>query len=510
MALLNGAPFAAALGIHLAGRQRVLLEQAHADAALAIELVHASTRPYSRRLGALSRDSAQQRVHERLLELLAGGRAFEDALQAPASFRVVPQVYGAVLGQLETFEARLEAALGAVTDSPLILPAEDGEPAGAYPSGAFHAAAVALALDGLAIGVAQLEPRRERLHRLLDARFSGLPEQLAVDPGRQAGVVSLHKAVVGLAAENRLLAAPASAQAFDTSTGQEDFQAFEFLAADKLAGARQPRARLCLRARGAAAGLPPARRAAAPAAPGAAPREAGNRGRAGRRGSNAHGRRRTRARARSRRIADLATPRERRTRAGCPRRPGARAGTPRDGTACPTSAARVADRLNRAGRARREHAKAGRELGDLVAVILEHDDLVRKPAEEVAVVVDPDREKPVLAARRCPDAASGETRLQLHPRADAEHGPADIEDGLAEPREHFAVRARTRCRRAAQDDAVRGSQPDRVDLFVEPDPHRLTRARATRSRRRSKLAARASVSSDRRSVKTISTATRRA
>ena len=177
-------------------------------------------------------------MHERLLELLAGGRAFEDALQAPASFRVVPQVYGAVLGQLETFEARLEAALGAVTDSPLILPAEDDEPAGAYPSGAFHAAAVALALDGLAIGVAQLTNLAEkRLHRLLDARFSGLPEQLAVDPGKQAGVVSLHKAVVALAAENRLLAAPASAQAFDTSTGQEDLQAFEFLAADKLSRA---------------------------------------------------------------------------------------------------------------------------------------------------------------------------------------------------------------------------------------------------------------------------------
>ena len=49
--------------------------------------------------------------------------------------------------------------------------------------------------------------------------------------------MSLHKAVVALAAENRLLAAPASAQAFDTSTGQEDLQAFEFLAADKLSRA---------------------------------------------------------------------------------------------------------------------------------------------------------------------------------------------------------------------------------------------------------------------------------
>jgi histidine ammonia-lyase len=46
--------------------------------------------------------------------------------------------------------------------------------------------------------------------------------------------VALHKAVVGLCAENRLLAAPASVHASDASSGQEDFQAFTELAADKL------------------------------------------------------------------------------------------------------------------------------------------------------------------------------------------------------------------------------------------------------------------------------------
>jgi histidine ammonia-lyase len=234
-ALLNGAPFATALAVYLSGRCRVVLESAHVAAALATELVGASTRPYSARVGALSRDPAQLRVHERLLELLAGGAPFEDRLQAPASFRVVPQVHGAFLDQIETLEARLERQLRAVTDSPLVLPADGDEPAGSYPSGAFHAAASALAVDGLAIGVSHMTNLHEkRLHRLLDSRFSGLPEQLAVDPGTQAGVIALHKAVVGLAAENRLLAAPASVHAVDTSSGQEDLQAFVFLAADKL------------------------------------------------------------------------------------------------------------------------------------------------------------------------------------------------------------------------------------------------------------------------------------
>jgi histidine ammonia-lyase len=234
-ALLGGAPFATALGIHLVDRLRALLDHAQLAAALAIELVGASTRPYARRIGELSRDPAQIRAHDRLLELLAGGAAFEDKAQAPASLRVVPQVHGAVLDQLDTLEERLARRLQAVTDSPLVLAAAGEEPAGAYPSGAFHAVDVAVALDGLAIGVSHLTNLAEkRLHRLLDARFSGLPEQLAVEPGTQAGVIALHKAVVGLAVESRHLAAPASVHALDTSSGQEDVQSFVFLAADKL------------------------------------------------------------------------------------------------------------------------------------------------------------------------------------------------------------------------------------------------------------------------------------
>jgi histidine ammonia-lyase len=233
-ALLNGSPFATALAIHAGDRCRALLEHAQVAAALAVDLVGASTRPYARRLGELANDPAQLRVHERMLELL-GGASFEDKLQAPVSFRVVPQVHGALLDQLEVLEQRVERRLSAVTDSPLLLEAEAEEPEGMYPSGGFHAAALAGALDGLAIGVAQLTNLHEKLlHRVLDTRFSGLPEQLAREPGLQAGAVSLHKAAVALAVENRMLAAPASVHATDTSAGQEDVQAFGLLAAEKL------------------------------------------------------------------------------------------------------------------------------------------------------------------------------------------------------------------------------------------------------------------------------------
>src|SRR4029450_6627058 len=115
--------------------------------------------------------------------------------------------------------------------------AEEGEePEACSASGNFHSQALSLCLDAAAIALAQVGALAEkRLHRLLDTRFSRLPEQLSPDPGRgQAGLVALHKAVVGLCAENRLLAAPASVHASDASSGQEDFQAFTELAADQL------------------------------------------------------------------------------------------------------------------------------------------------------------------------------------------------------------------------------------------------------------------------------------
>jgi histidine ammonia-lyase len=74
----------------------------------------------------------------------------------------------------------------------------------------------------------------KRLHRLLDSRFSGLHEQLARQPGRQSGLVILHKQVIGLAAEAATLASPASIRAVDASTGQEDFQAHTILVARRL------------------------------------------------------------------------------------------------------------------------------------------------------------------------------------------------------------------------------------------------------------------------------------
>ena len=121
LALVNGAPLAPALTAHLVARAGRLLEHATLAGALTATLCTASARPYSRRIGALKGDPGQERVHARLAALAAGAADWADRPQAPVSFRVLPQVHGAVLDQLDAAEAQLARELRAVTDSPLFL-----------------------------------------------------------------------------------------------------------------------------------------------------------------------------------------------------------------------------------------------------------------------------------------------------------------------------------------------------------------------------------------------------
>ena len=235
IALVNGAPLAPALAASLVARAGTVLRAATVAGAATAALMGASLRPYSARVGALKGDPGQLRIHRELLALSAGAEDWADRPQAPVSLRVLPQVHGAALDLLEHVEAQVARELGAVTDSPLFLPAEGDEPEGLYPSGNFHASALALGLDALKLAFTQVGNLVEtRLHRLLDRRFSGLPDQLAAAPVRQTGLVFLHKAALGYTAENRTLAAPASIHSLDGSAGQEDVQALAFAAGEGL------------------------------------------------------------------------------------------------------------------------------------------------------------------------------------------------------------------------------------------------------------------------------------
>jgi histidine ammonia-lyase len=124
-----------------------------------------------------------------------------------------------------------EFELRAAIDNPMVLP--DGR---VESCGNFHGAPVAFACDFLALATADVGSIAERrTDRLLDAgRSHGLAPFLAEDPGVDSGLMLAHYAQAALVAENRRLAAPASADSIPTSAMQEDHVSMGWGAARKL------------------------------------------------------------------------------------------------------------------------------------------------------------------------------------------------------------------------------------------------------------------------------------
>jgi histidine ammonia-lyase len=145
------------------------------------------------------------------------------------SFRVTPQVHAHLARTLGRLDEDVRRALAAVTDSPAVVGGR------VVAGGGFHDLGLAAGMDALAVALVQAgELAGQRLHRLLDGRFSGLPDQLTPAPGPRTGLAVVHKRAVGALNEARRLAAPASVGLADTSLGQEDATTFAPEAAEKL------------------------------------------------------------------------------------------------------------------------------------------------------------------------------------------------------------------------------------------------------------------------------------
>ena len=141
-------------------------------------------------------------------------------VQDAYSLRCSPQVHGAVRDALDYAERAIAIELNAATDNPLVL-ADRGE---VVSNGNFHGEPVAIPLDTLKIGLAELGSISERrIERMLNPTMSnGLPPFLAHESGLNSGFMITQYVAASLVAENRVLAHPASVDSIPTSAGQED------------------------------------------------------------------------------------------------------------------------------------------------------------------------------------------------------------------------------------------------------------------------------------------------
>ena len=235
LSLVNGTPCATGLACLALRRIERLVEGADAVAALTIEALGAGVAAFDGDVLALRHSPGLQASGQALRARLAASGALDrqGRTQDALSLRAVPHVHGATRDALAGAAVVVDRELASVTDNPVV----SGTPDAPIVQSEAHAVApaLALALDGLAVAVAQLAAMAERrLDRMLNPATSGLPPFLAADPGVGSGYMIAQYTAVALVGENRRLAAPASLDGGITSALQEDVLAHPTAAATKL------------------------------------------------------------------------------------------------------------------------------------------------------------------------------------------------------------------------------------------------------------------------------------
>ena len=122
----------------------------------------------------------------------------------------------------------LAVELNAAGENPLVDPAEPA----VLPNANFHAGALALALDGFRVGLAQSASlTAARVTAMLEPDLTGLPPMLASDAGPGSGAMMLEYTAHAAAAGVRALAAPVANQTTAVGGGVESHASFAPLAA---------------------------------------------------------------------------------------------------------------------------------------------------------------------------------------------------------------------------------------------------------------------------------------
>ncbi|MFI5273083.1 MAG: histidine ammonia-lyase [Ktedonobacterales bacterium] len=240
LALINGTHGMEACGALAITSAWRLQRAAEVAAAMSTDALLGSYVPLDARISALRPQAGQARSAARMRALLAGGElngshADCGRVQDPYTLRCVPQVLGATRDALTYCTGVFDAELGAVTDNPLIFADDDAILTG----GNFHGQPLALALDMLAIAIAQIASFAERrTYSLLgphdwDTGANKLPLFLTPQPGLNSGYMIAQYASAALVNEIKLLAHPASIDSIPTSAGQEDFVSMGITSANK-------------------------------------------------------------------------------------------------------------------------------------------------------------------------------------------------------------------------------------------------------------------------------------
>lgn len=234
LSLINGTQLMGAYSAYVLERANALAKAADLIAAMSLEALQGSSKPFDERIHKIRPHEGQQEVAENVRKLLKESEILEShrncgKVQDPYCLRCVPQVHGASRDALRHCTQMIETEINSVTDNPLVF--ENGD---IISGGNFHGQPLALAIDYAKIALAEFGSISERRTYLLLEGHDGLPTLLMEETGINSGFMIPQYTSAALVSENKVLCHPASVDSIPTSLGQEDHVSMGSIGALKL------------------------------------------------------------------------------------------------------------------------------------------------------------------------------------------------------------------------------------------------------------------------------------
>ncbi|OFY88044.1 MAG: histidine ammonia-lyase [Bacteroidetes bacterium RIFCSPLOWO2_12_FULL_35_15] len=221
LALLNGTQFMSAYGVWCLLQTKRISTSADVISAISLEAFDGRIEPFKAHIHSIRPHKGQMSTAANMRKLLEGSELIKrkkEHVQDPYSFRCIPQVHGASKDVIDYATNVFLIEINSVTDNPTVFPDEDEIISG----GNFHGQPLALALDFLAIALAELGSISERRTYQLIAGLRGLPPFLVAKPGLNSGFMIPQYTAASIASQNKQLCSPASVDSIVSSNGQED------------------------------------------------------------------------------------------------------------------------------------------------------------------------------------------------------------------------------------------------------------------------------------------------
>jgi histidine ammonia-lyase len=235
LALVNGTQVMAGTGCLCVLDAIQLSQMSDIAAAMSLEVLMGSRAEFDPRIHQIRPHPGQIAAADNMLRITANSEIITShkdckRVQDAYTLRCSPQVHGASRDIIDYAQKTMITEINSCTGNPLFFPDTEQFLLG----GNFHGQPLAMALDSMAMAVAELANISERrIERLVNPQLSGLPAFLVSDGGLNSGFMIAQYTAASLVSENKVLSHPAVVDSIPTSANKEDHVSMGSISARK-------------------------------------------------------------------------------------------------------------------------------------------------------------------------------------------------------------------------------------------------------------------------------------